>query len=90
MNGPNTAPPGPRADGVADTVEVDVELAQSLELLEAVAIGVGTMIGAGIFVLPGSILGEVGPAAIASFFQGNGLRPTEERGEPRANLATGS
>jgi amino acid transporter len=61
----------PSADGAggsADTVEV--ELAQSLGLSEALAIGIGTMIGAGIFVLPGFILAEVGPAAIISFLLG--------------------
>lgn len=52
----------------ADVVEV--ELAQSLGLMEAMTIGVGTMIGAGIFVLPGFIIAEVGPAAIVSFFIG--------------------
>ncbi len=49
---------------------VEVELAQTLGLAEAVTIGVGTMIGAGIFVLPGFIVAEAGPAAIVSFFVG--------------------
>ena len=49
---------------------VEVELAQSLGLTEALTIGVGTMIGAGIFVLPGFIVAEVGPAAVLSFFLG--------------------
>ena len=49
---------------------VEVELAQSLGLVEALTIGVGTMIGAGIFVLPGFVIAEVGPAAVLSFFLG--------------------
>lgn len=49
---------------------VEVELAQGLGLLEAFTIGLGTMIGAGIFVLPGIIIPRVGPAAIVSFLLG--------------------
>jgi len=49
---------------------VEVELAQGLGLIEALTIGVGTMIGAGIFVLPGIIITRVGPAAVLSFFFG--------------------
>lgn len=57
-----------RAGGPTEVVEV--ELAQSLGLFEALAIGIGTMIGAGIFVLPGFIIAEVGPAAVLSFLLG--------------------
>ena len=67
LNGPDVVPPPAVPDG---GVEVEVELAQSLGLLEALTIGVGTMIGAGIFVLPGFIVAEVGPAAVLSFFLG--------------------
>ena len=60
----------PSAD-TGDTAEAnEVELAQSLGLPEALTIGVGTMIGAGIFVLPGFIIAEVGPAAVLSFLLG--------------------
>ena len=47
-----------------------MELVQSLGLLEAWTIGVGTMIGAGIFVLPGFIIAAAGPAAVLSFLLG--------------------
>lgn len=43
------------------------ELERTLGLVEAVAIGTGTMVGAGIFVFPGLAAGEAGPAAILSF-----------------------
>ncbi|MFH1765473.1 MAG: amino acid permease [Gemmatimonadota bacterium] len=68
MNHPEDLPREKLDGGASDTVEV--ELAQSLGLLEALAIGIGTMIGAGIFVLPGFILAEVGPAAVLSFLLG--------------------
>jgi amino acid transporter len=68
MNHSEEAPSADQVGGAA--VAVEVELAQSLGLSEALAIGMGTMIGAGIFVLPGFILAEVGPAAILSFLLG--------------------
>ena len=43
------------------------ELARDLGFLEAYTIGVGTMIGAGIFVLPGIVAGSAGPASMISF-----------------------
>ena len=43
------------------------ELARDLGFLEAYTIGVGTMIGAGIFVLPGIVAGMAGPASMISF-----------------------
>ena len=70
LNALDVVPPPKHAGGGAEPIEVEVELAQSLGLLEAVTIGVGTMIGAGIFVLPGFIVAEVGPAAILSFLLG--------------------
>ncbi len=68
MNHPEELP-REKLDGGASAA-VEVELAQSLGLSEALAIGIGTMIGAGIFVLPGFILAEVGPAAVLSFLLG--------------------
>ena len=49
---------------------VEVELAQGLGLAEALTIGIGTMIGAGIFVLPGIVIARAGPGALLSFLLG--------------------
>ena len=46
------------------------ELAKDLGLLEALTIGVGTMIGAGIFVLPGPATEAAGPIVALSFVIG--------------------
>ncbi len=43
------------------------ELERTLGLLPALAIGTGTMVGAGIFVFPGLAAGQAGPAAMISF-----------------------
>jgi APA family basic amino acid/polyamine antiporter len=43
------------------------ELERTLGLLPALAIGTGTMVGAGIFVFPGLAAGNAGPAAMLSF-----------------------
>src|SRR6056297_3373381 len=48
----------------------DEELATDLGLLSALTIGVGTMIGAGIFVLPGQAAAAAGPAVALSFVVG--------------------
>jgi amino acid transporter/nucleotide-binding universal stress UspA family protein len=48
----------------------DEELAKDLGLPSALAIGLGTMIGAGIFVLPGVAAQEAGPIVVASFVVG--------------------
>lgn len=48
----------------------DEELAKDLGLLSALTIGIGVMIGAGIFVLPGAAAAEAGPAAAAAFIVG--------------------
>ncbi|WP_458205733.1 amino acid permease [Haladaptatus sp. NG-SE-30] len=48
----------------------DEELAKDLGPLAALTIGVGTMIGAGIFVLPGAAAAEAGPLVILSFVVG--------------------
>ncbi len=68
MTDPHRLVSGTSGSDAPDTVEV--ELAQSLGLFEALTIGIGTMIGAGIFVLPGFIIAEVGPAAVLSFLLG--------------------
>ncbi|ELZ82144.1 amino acid permease [Haloferax larsenii] len=51
----------------------DEELAKDLGLLAALTIGVGTMIGAGIFVLPGEAAAAAGPAVALSFVIGGGI-----------------
>ncbi|MFC7046528.1 amino acid permease [Halobacteriaceae archaeon GCM10025711] len=48
----------------------DEELAKDLGPLAALTIGVGTMIGAGIFVLPGPAVAQAGPIVILSFVVG--------------------
>ncbi|AGN01031.1 cationic amino acid transport protein [Salinarchaeum sp. Harcht-Bsk1] len=50
--------------------EADQELARDLGFLEAYTIGLGTMIGAGIFVLPSIAAEQAGPASMVSFFAG--------------------
>ncbi|QCS43771.1 amino acid permease [Natrinema versiforme] len=51
----------------------DDELAKDLGLLSALAIGMGTMIGAGIFVLPGAAAQEAGPIVVVSFVIGGAI-----------------
>jgi basic amino acid/polyamine antiporter, APA family len=48
----------------------DQELARDLGFLEAYTLGLGTMIGAGIFVLPGIVAESAGPASMISFLIG--------------------
>jgi APA family basic amino acid/polyamine antiporter len=48
----------------------DQELARDLGFLEAYTIGLGTMIGAGIFVLPSIAAEQAGPASTVAFFAG--------------------
>lgn len=45
----------------------DVELERTIGLTGGLTIGIGTMIGAGIFVFPGIAAGNAGPAAAVSF-----------------------
>ena len=51
----------------------DEELAKDLGPLAALTIGVGTMIGAGIFVLPGAAVAQLGPLAALAFVIGGVL-----------------
>lgn len=51
----------------------DEELAKDLGPLAALTIGVGTMIGAGIFVLPGTAIESAGWFAVLSFVIGGGI-----------------
>ena len=48
----------------------DEELAKDLGLVSALTIGIGTMIGAGIFVLPGVAANAAGPVVVVSFVAG--------------------
>ena len=74
----STEPAGTNADGetpVAEpvvetdeaTITEDAELERTLGLTGGLAIGIGTMIGAGIFVFPGLAGAAVGTAATVSF-----------------------
>ncbi|WP_247000678.1 amino acid permease [Halosolutus gelatinilyticus] len=54
-------------------MNADEELAKDLGPIAALTIGVGTMIGAGIFVLPGSAVGELGPLAALAFVIGGAI-----------------
>jgi len=51
----------------------DEELAKDLGLVSAMTIGIGTMIGAGIFVLPGVAAQEAGPVVVISFLIGGAI-----------------
>jgi APA family basic amino acid/polyamine antiporter len=55
------------AEGETTVTEEGTELERSIGLVGGIAIGVGTMIGAGIFVFPGLAAGRAGPAAAGSF-----------------------
>lgn len=61
-------------------------LQRSLGLLEALTIGIGTMVGAGIFIFPGLAAGRAGPAAMLSFALGAGIALLAAL--PTAELAT--
>ena len=60
--------------GISQTHE-GVTLDRTLSLLDITMIGVGAMIGAGIFVLTGIAAGEAGPALVLAFFL-NGIVTT--------------
>jgi APA family basic amino acid/polyamine antiporter len=64
------AEPAAEPDAVTEEATVhddDVELERTIGLVGGLAIGIGTMIGAGIFVFPGLAAGDAGPAASLSF-----------------------
>ena len=65
-------PPGSTAETVDEATIYDdeLELERTIDLRGGIAIGVGTMIGAGIFVFPGLAAGRAGPAAAVSFALG--------------------
>ncbi|AGB37952.1 APC family permease [Natronococcus occultus] len=69
--GTNVEGESPRVEPTVETEEAtitdDAELERTLGLSGGLAIGIGTMIGAGIFVFPGLAAGRAGPAAAASF-----------------------
>jgi len=64
---PDSAPVETVESGEATVTEEGTELERSIGLVGGLAIGVGTMIGAGIFVFPGIAAGRAGPAAAGSF-----------------------
>ncbi|OYR58528.1 APC family permease [Halorubrum halodurans] len=69
-DGPSDAADLDAPDGLADAVDVDTgegELERTIGLSGGLAIGIGTMIGAGIFVFPGLAAENAGPAASLSF-----------------------
>lgn len=61
--------PADEPEGITDetTVHEEAELERTIGLVGGLAIGIGTMIGAGIFVFPGLAAGNAGPAAMLSF-----------------------
>ncbi|SER13613.1 APC family permease [Natrinema salaciae] len=69
--GTNIEDESPQVEATIETDEAtitdDAELERTLGLTGGLAIGIGTMIGAGIFVFPGLAAGRAGPAAAASF-----------------------
>ncbi|ELZ61214.1 MULTISPECIES: APC family permease [Halorubrum] len=73
-SGRNLDGDAPVAEAVVETDEAtiteDAELERTIGLTGGLAIGIGTMIGAGIFVFPGLAGGEIGAAASASFAVG--------------------
>ena len=62
---PVLADPDPESE--ATVHEEGTELERTIGLIGGLSIGIGTMIGAGVFVFPGLAAGEAGPAAALSF-----------------------
>jgi APA family basic amino acid/polyamine antiporter len=52
---------------VQDTRDRNVELKRSVGLLDLTALGIGAIIGTGIFVILGEAIGDAGPAIVLSF-----------------------
>jgi len=63
----------PTARPRTEAAVADEELAKDLGPLAALTIGIGTMIGAGIFVLPGPAVAEAGPLVAAAFVLGGAI-----------------
>ena len=76
----------PVEDGDPSRDRRERSLERSLGLREALAVGVGTMVGAGIFVFPGLAAGRAGPASMLSFAIGAGIALLVAL--PTAELAT--
>ncbi len=57
----------PETTDEATITEAGTELERTIGLTGGIAIGIGTMVGAGIFVFPGIAAGQAGPAAAGSF-----------------------
>ena len=76
-SGRNLDGDAPVAEAVVETEEATItdeaELERTIGLTGGLAIGIGTMIGAGIFVFPGLAGGEIGTAATASFAVGGAI-----------------
>ena len=89
-----TGPPGgvdhgadlPASQAVVDADTGEGELERTIGLVGALAIGIGTMVGAGIFVFPGLAAARAGPAASLSFAIGAGVALLVAL--PTAELAT--
>jgi amino acid transporter/nucleotide-binding universal stress UspA family protein len=62
----NTAAPSPVKNG-GPTASSEVRLSREMRLFDVIMIGVGAMIGAGIFVLTGIAAGVAGPGLILAF-----------------------
>jgi len=56
-----------KASATTDNPNTSTQLARTLGFWAALSIGVGTMVGAGIFVLPGIVASKAGPAVLISF-----------------------
>ena len=56
-----------KIDSTITPPETEVKFARNLGLFDATMIGIGAMIGAGIFVLTGIAAGEAGPGALLAF-----------------------
>ena len=76
----------PAAETAVDADTGEGELERTIGLVGALAIGVGTMVGAGIFVFPGLAAARAGPAASLSFAIGAGVALLVAL--PTAELAT--